>query len=268
MLRLGLVLLLIVINFHGSVAQSFGINPLINDSWQNAGNWFKGSYEQNDAVYWTLGGFGVLAVMANDQRWQATLQLENPTLRTNINGFSEAFGDPYVMGALGLGTYLGASLSDNKDLQGLSSTALQSMLTAGVAVLALKLVFHRVRPEEQITLDPYDFRGPSFASDNLSFPSGHTTIAFALASCISAYYDDPYYLAIPLYTLASLTAWQRVYDQKHWPSDVLMGALLGTYVGRKMAKWQKGRSAQVSLAPNPWGMGLGFRMQLDPNRGK
>lgn len=233
-------------------AQNLGLQKLINDSWHNSGKWFqKESYGSRDAWYWTLGGLGVGGLMLIDAETQASLQIADPNLKKGLSNFSEPFGNPYWMGALGLSTYLGASLSGQEELQNVSSTALQAMLTGGVAVMSLKLLFHRVRPEEQVILDPYQFNGPGIAKENLSFPSGHSTIAFALASSISAYYDDRLYLALPLYAMASLTAWQRVYQQKHWPSDVLMGALLGTFIGRKVARWQKEAVLQLSLCPLP-----------------
>lgn len=246
--------------------QSSGQN-LIKDSWSNAGLWFKtDSYTSQDAWYWGLGLSAVGAGFVWDEQLQSALSFSDANRSSELSPFMEPFGNPYTMGSAFFLLHAGGLITKNESLKQLSSTALQSMLTAGATVMVLKLAFHRIRPEEQMLLDPYRYLGPSLSADNLSFPSGHTAIAFSLASSISALYDDRLYLALPLYGLAGLTAWQRVYDQKHWPSDVLMGGLIGVFVGRKIAKWQKERGATISLSPALLpnsSLGFALRLPLD-----
>jgi len=57
-----------------------------------------------------------------------------------------------------------------------------------------------------------------------SFPSGHATVAFACATVLALAVPR---LALPLFALAALVAWSRVYVGVHYPLDVLAGALLG-----------------------------------------
>jgi hypothetical protein len=76
----------------------------------------------------------------------------------------------------------------------------------------LKNAVNRDRPE-----------GPSERS-NSSFPSGHATGAFALATVFACQYPR---IAIPCYTAATGIALSRVYLGRHYPSDVLAGALIG-----------------------------------------
>jgi undecaprenyl-diphosphatase len=60
-----------------------------------------------------------------------------------------------------------------------------------------------------------------------AFPSGHAATAFAAATVIAWASRR---LAIPVYVLATLVAWSRVYVGVHWPLDVIGGAVLGTLV--------------------------------------
>ncbi|MEJ2495343.1 MAG: phosphatase PAP2 family protein, partial [Ignavibacteriaceae bacterium] len=68
-----------------------------------------------------------------------------------------------------------------------------------------------------------------------SFPSGHTSTAFTIATVLSQRIDNTY-ATIALYSFAGLTAVQRIYADKHWFSDVVLGAALGTAVGIKVVK--------------------------------
>lgn len=67
------------------------------------------------------------------------------------------------------------------------------------------------------------------SGDGFSFPSGHATIAFALANILS--HKEPRFRWF-LYTLAVLIALSRVYLGVHYPLDVIAGGVLGWGIGR------------------------------------
>jgi undecaprenyl-diphosphatase len=69
-----------------------------------------------------------------------------------------------------------------------------------------------------------------------SLPSGHATVAFACATALALPVPR---LAVPLYVLAALIAFSRVYVGVHFPLDILAGAVLGLAVG--LAVWRGGR---------------------------
>jgi hypothetical protein len=66
-----------------------------------------------------------------------------------------------------------------------------------------------------------------------TFPSGHTSSSFVLASVMHQAYG--HLVGAPLYGLAALVAMERVEDGEHYLSDVCMGAVLGTVVGHSVA---------------------------------
>lgn len=89
--------------------------------------------------------------------------------------------------------------------------------------------------------------------DKKSFPSGHTSNAFAIAAALDGHYDKK--LAIPAYLVASVVGLSRMRLNAHWLSDVLAGATLGYVVGAAVVRVndrrlsQQSPKAQISVAP-------------------
>ncbi|MGR8929370.1 MAG: phosphatase PAP2 family protein [Gammaproteobacteria bacterium] len=108
---------------------------------------------------------------------------------------------------------------------GLGDSLLKTMLLAFALerpmYFALKNGFKRNRPQQAIK----DFRSVITPSDQFSFPSGHTSAAFMVATMISFFYPM---LSIALYLWATTVAFSRVVLGVHFPTDTLMGMVLGT----------------------------------------
>jgi membrane-associated phospholipid phosphatase len=84
---------------------------------------------------------------------------------------------------------------------------------------------------------------------NYSFPSGHTSEAFAVATSLSVCYPK-WYIIVPTYLYAGSVAYSRMYMGVHYPTDVIAGAIVGAgsaFVMKKVNKWlQKKPSAHVT----------------------
>jgi membrane-associated phospholipid phosphatase len=105
-----------------------------------------------------------------------------------------------------------------------------SVALSGAAMQGMKMVVGRSRPNEGV--GAFAFHPFTGISDSAgieargSFPSGHTTAAFAVATSLADDIDSPV-VDVVLYTLAAGTGWSRVHENRHWLSDTAMGALLG-----------------------------------------
>ena len=81
-----------------------------------------------------------------------------------------------------------------------------------------------------------------------SFPSGHSAVSFACATMLAAAAPR---LRVPLYTLAALIAFSRLYNGDHFPLDVLAGSLLGILVATALLRLAGAR--RRSRRPQPRG---------------
>lgn len=108
--------------------------------------------------------------------------------------------------------------------QGSQSLLLHALLLAFAlerpVYFVLKNSFKRNRPQQAIK----DFRSVVIPSDQFSFPSGHTSAAFMVAALLG-YFFPAFQLAF--YTWAALVGFSRVILGVHFPTDTLMGMVLG-----------------------------------------
>lgn len=232
---------------------------VINGTLNNAGRIIASpiKFKLREWAY-TGAAAGVIALsFTQDDFFYSSLRGRDGSPFSSVaNYIGEPFGNPFWTTGTSLGLYLLGKGFKKDRLSEPALIAFQSVAISGSSALFFKLLFHRQRPNEGTAPDSKAWFGPSFRTSNLSFPSGHTTVAFALASSLATYYKDNKSVGILLYSLATLTAWSRVHDNQHWFSDVVAGALLGYFVGHTVAtpglyKW--------SLVPNAaGGISLGF----------
>lgn len=121
-------------------------------------------------------------------------------------------------------------IKDNKDLKLKSYKAGASLLVAGTISSILKVSVQRERP---FTTYP-DIIYQKTDVGSYSFPSGHTNFAFATATTLTLAFPK-WYVIIPAYSYAAAVGYSRMYLGVHYPSDVLMGALIGS--GSSLLTW-------------------------------
>ena len=157
-----------------------------------------------------------------------------------ISRIIEPFGDRNVLAStLGAG-YLAGILMDDRKIEETVLLALPGFVLTEIATFGLKRLARRARPTSGRGHDAFD--GPRWHGTaepgryQKSFPSGHAASAFAVATVVASEYDNPIVQATA-YGLAAGVAWSRAYDDKHWATDVLAGAVLGHGIGKVVSEF-------------------------------
>jgi membrane-associated phospholipid phosphatase len=121
----------------------------------------------------------------------------------------------------------------------------EAVLLAQQAVGLLKGTVGRARPEVSIEDERSFVLGRGFRKGGdlyRSFPSGHSALGFAAAAAVTSetskwWPNSTWYVAPIMYGGATLIAASRMYHNKHWASDVVMGAAIGTFAGMKVVHY-------------------------------
>jgi len=145
---------------------------------------------------------------------------KNPALDVIMDGTEKVTGfAPYAIANLGV-IYFGKEKEVKTTKLALTAWGLSSLTTIGI-----RFAVNRPRPEDSVT-----------SRWNSSFPSWHTTSYFSMATVYANKYPK---LAIPLYSFGALVGLSRIYQGYHYPSDVLVGAVLGWASGKLTLKLEK-----------------------------
>lgn len=155
----------------------------------------------------------------------------HPNSQYWIQTSSSAYWIPATacLGTLAIGLFKNDKYSRVKALELFASVGGSILITE-----VIKPIVNRTRPADAypaLIFTNSPTHGPSF-------PSGHATLAFSTASMITLQYMK-WYVAIPAYLWAGTVAYSRMYLGKHYPSDVLAGAVIGAasgYVTRWLTK--------------------------------
>ncbi len=137
-----------------------------------------------------------------------------------MRGFSNS--DTYVALGIPTGLFIYGKVKKNPEMVWNSFESFSNQLINGVATTLLKTTIDRARP---FVTYPDDIHKHSVAGSK-SYPSGHTSMAFAAATSISLQYPKWYVIA-PAFIYASGVGYSRMYLGVHYPTDVLAGAVLG-----------------------------------------
>ena len=189
---------------------------------------------QSNQVILGSAALAALAATKVDHQVKSYAQKKG-LLSDDISHFGDMYGGYWGHGLL-WSSILATSLSDGGKT-GLTEKlefSTLAMITNGILTEGMKRGFGRKRPN---------------GSCCKSFPSGHTSHSFTIATIVNELYGNQ--MGVAAYCLAVLVAASRINDNKHYLSDVLFGAGLGTAVGSGFALAYRDRSNDNGIVSFP-----------------
>jgi membrane-associated phospholipid phosphatase len=168
---------------------------------------------------------------------------DNPNSAVWTN-FSNTF--KYISVGVPVGYFIAGIIHSNKVLKQKAVFTAASILLNTATTALLKNLVKRERP-----YNVYTGIFPNKIESDYSYPSGHTSSAFATATSL-AIATKKWYVAVPAFAWSAGVGYSRLYLGQHYPSDVMMGAFVGIssalichWATRQLANRKKSKIAQI-----------------------
>ena len=193
---------------------------------------------------WAIAGAAVGATVATglfvDRQFQSESQESRNADKDRWSGTWGQLGTIYSVAVLGAAGTYGWIADDDRGVNVMVDGLEASVIASGILSPLLKYTVGRARPnqteQDSDTFDPF--------SGAASFPSGHTTQAFTVAAVLAFSFDDQPVVGGLAFALASGVGLSRINDNKHYASDVVAGAILGTWVGYEVVHYNRRRRGE------------------------
>jgi membrane-associated phospholipid phosphatase len=237
-------------------------------------------FTYRDAIL--AGAFAVTARLVHplDERFRDRLQDSSTQANRKLQALATfvrttATPGSYIIGGT---MYTVGRLAKNPKLASLGLHGTEALIIGEGVAGVVKAVVGRQRPSvEPGNPNSYGFmRGLTGGDAYRSFPSGHTVSAFAAAAAVTAETsrnapNTKWIVGPVLYTGAALVGISRMYNNRHWASDVIVGAGIGTFAGLKVVRFNDSHTGNRvdrffltgTLVPEPGG-GQALHLSLLP----
>jgi hypothetical protein len=178
--------------------------------------------KRHHALEWLIPMAATGALIAGDTHIANAFENSRGQLRWG-NRISNV-GASYTLLPIVAGSYVYGAWRDNPKGREIGVLGTESLVDSLIVVGVLKEVFRRNRPDEK---NPGQFWG-----GGTSFPSGHATQVWAIASLLDHEFKHKKIIGITAYSLAGIVSASRIAAQKHFASDIVAGGALGWFIGR------------------------------------
>lgn len=212
------------------------------------------------------------ATMSVDESIARSLQRPSNQSSSFLRGTTNVFSNVGFPGSamMTAGAYFLGLEKRSRPIAALGMHTGEAIVLGGVLAEGLQMTIGRSRPQRDIN-SSRDFRfGKGFSNDDYtSLPSAHVTVAFAAATAASREVGRSWpgaakYVTPVGYTVATLVGFSRMYKNKHWASDVVSAAGLGTYSAVLFDRYNQGHPGNIfervflpsSIVPDRGGVAL------------
>lgn len=199
---------------------------------------------------WSIIGLttaSTLMIMQFDDEVRDQVLLTRENIYNLPAEFGRIWGEPYNTLLIGGVNALSGIVNNIYMNKKVAFEIYQSAIYTGLTTMLIKTITGRSRPytnEGSYSFSPFNLSG----DDEWSFPSGHVSLAFSLSTVLSQNSKSEL-MKVIYYLPAFLTAYSRVYQDKHWLSDVFLGAVIGYSIGKWTVKIHEKNEGQVNPVP-------------------
>lgn len=199
-------------------------------------------------LFWTLGiagAIGLTYVYDGDIRDKLQGNVRSGGMDKATDA-GELIGNPYLHLGVAALVYGGGIAAGSPKWKETGEMLGEALVLADAATLLIKEATGRGRPMVATRKD--DFRPFQFKNDYDAFPSMHVASSFAMASVI-ARTSESVPLALLSYSTAVFVGFSRMYQNKHWASDVLLAAAIGELSGRVVTAYHAANQRRLVVLP-------------------
>jgi|JI10StandDraft_1071094.scaffolds.fasta_scaffold126822_3 membrane-associated phospholipid phosphatase len=157
--------------------------------------------------------------------------LSNHRISKKMDDTAHWIGHPYILGPASVIVYGTSLLGHNEHFQLISETMVEALIFNSVMTEGLKYGLNRQRPN----------------GGHYSFPSGHTSTAFTIASVLQSF--EGWKIGVPAFAVASFIGFTRLDGNYHHISDVVFGAALGSCIGLGSSLFHRNENTRLLISP-------------------
>ena len=201
--------------------------------------------KSKDLLIWGSVVAGTVFLIANDESIYRRIKdyQDEHNWVNRVSPHITRLGDGEITLSIAGLFYLGGLAFKNEKAKETGLLGIQAIIHTGFVVQVLKHIFGRQRPCVEDGKDHWS--GPSGffkryeagrSSRYDAFPSGHTIVAWGTLTVIAEQYKKTIVVPVVCYSLATMAGLSRITEDKHWFSDVFIGAALGYSIGKYLVK--------------------------------
>jgi hypothetical protein len=200
---------------------------------QNLGRNFLAMFSTKNIAPLLVGSASTGIISIWDEDIQQHFSVKDGS--SSVGKVGSVLGSLYVAAPVVGGLLFAGNRSENDRFRSFTYSLAQALVLDQGLNQGMKFAIGRTRPDR---------------SNDQSFPSGHASTSFMIATIVQRYYG--WKAGILGYGVASFISVARLRDNKHWASDVTAGATLGYIVGSSVSR-RTGisiRGTKLSISPN------------------